>query len=254
VVLRRWAQEQALLGLARDTAPESFARGGLGSVAVPPTVRIVVLPGNPAAVALPAQDPQTVIPPFISLPAGGQLPGLGVVRGTSSGYVGYPDPGRGRPWPRFTAVYWHGGVDFYLGEAGGRAADPSRHRRRLIWLRRSVGWSWAALGFQDKVIRRFDVGGPFRVLLAVADTAEAGLGDVGTGWGEPGGPSSPDAPAAVDQQVLLTEDLAEWPGAAGVQELAMRFGARLDIAFGGPGNRHLDKTGPDADHFRPPQF
>ncbi len=251
---RRWDTEQALLGLARDTSRAAFAAGGLGTVAVAPTVRIVVLPGDPAAIALPAQDPQAVIPPVISVPGGGQLPGADTVRGTSSGYVRFPDPGKGRPWPRFVAVHWHGGVDFHLGELGGRDASSAHDLPRLIWLRRTVAWTWGAFGFQHKIIRRYAVGGPFRAVVAVADTAAAGLGDLGTGWAEPGGPGSPTAPAAVDQQVLLQEDLAEWPDAEGIKELALRFGARLDLAFGGPGDRHLDKTGPDAGEFRPPQF
>ncbi len=251
---RRWAGEQALLGLARTTPPAGFGRGGLAALAVPPTVRIVVLPGDPSSVVLSAQDPHTVIPPAISLPGGGQLPSTPMVRGTSDGYVGYSDPGGDAPWPRFVAVHWHGGVDVYLGAAGGQAADPGRGLHRLIWLRRTVGWAWGTFGFQRKVARTFDVAGPFRVLLGVADTAKAGLGDLGTGWADPGGPAAPGAPAAIDQQVLLHEDLAEWPDADGIKELAMRFGARLDIAFGGPGDRHLDRTGPEAGHFRTPQF
>ncbi len=254
VVLRRWEQEQALLGLARNTPLEAFAAGGLGAVAVPPTVRIVVLPGDPAAVALPAQDPQAVIPPVISMPGGGQLPGADTVRGTSSGYVRYPDPGKGRPWPRFVAVHWHGGVDFHLGELGGQDANGQHGLPRLIWLRRTVAWTWGAFGLQQKIIRRYDIAGPFRTIIGVAGTASAGLADLGTGWADPGGPGSPAAPASVDHQVLLVEDVAEWPDADGIRELALRFGARLDLAFGGPGDRHLDKTGPEAGRFRPPQF
>ncbi len=151
-------------------------------------------------------------------------------------------------------MHWHGGVDFQLGELGGQDANPERGLPRLIWLRRTVAWTWGAFGFQQKVIRRFGIEGPFRAIIGVADTAQAGLADLGTGWADPGGPGSPGAPAAVDQQVLLQEDLPQWPDADGVQALALRFGARLDLAFGGSGDRHLDRTGPDAGQFRPPQF
>ena len=250
---RQWAQEQALLGLAKDTPKAGFARGGLGALAGPPTVRIVVLPGNTSLVAVSAQDPKAVIPPRISV-AGGQLPKLGTVRGVSSGYVAYPEPGRGIPWERFAAVHWHGGVDFYLGELGGQYGDQSRGVRRLIWLRRTVAWTWGAFGFQRRVIRRFEVGGPFRAIVGVADTSSAGLGDLGTGQRDPGGPGSPDAPVAVDRQILLHEDVDEWPDAKGIEAMAMRFGARLDLAFGGSGDRHLDHAGPDSGQFRLPQF
>ena len=51
---RWWAPEEALLGLARDTAEADFAVGGLAALAVDPTVRIVVLPGNPSSQEIPA--------------------------------------------------------------------------------------------------------------------------------------------------------------------------------------------------------
>ncbi len=253
-VSRKWAQEQALLGLARDTPHAMFAAGGLGALAVAPTVRIVVLPGEPSSIAVPAQDPTGVIPPFISISGRSQLPRTGTVRGVSGGYVAYPVREKGERWPRFTALYWHGGIDFFLGSSGGQDRDEAHGMPRLIWLRRTVGWAWGAFGFQAKVIRRHGIDGPFRAIIGVADTASAGLGDLGTGWAEPGGPGSATAPAAVDQQVLLHEDLAEWPDADGIEALALRFGARLDLAFGGPGDRHLDRTGAEAEHFRPPQF
>jgi hypothetical protein len=77
----RWEREQALLGLAWDTPDDGFAVGGLAVLAVPPTVRIVVLPGDPCAVAIPPQDPVAVIPQPITAPAG-QMHGS--PRGTAS--------------------------------------------------------------------------------------------------------------------------------------------------------------------------
>jgi hypothetical protein len=73
----------------------------------------------------------------------------------------------------------------------------------------------------------------------------------GAGQTDPGSTGFWDEPTAVEQHVLLLEDLAEWPDAVGVEALALRFGARLDLAFGGSGERHLDRAGPDAGKFRP---
>jgi hypothetical protein len=85
-VERRWEREQALLGLARDTTDEEFARGGLAALAVDPTVRITVLPGDPSAQPVPVENPETVIPKLITLPGGGgQFPYHEMVRGTSRG-------------------------------------------------------------------------------------------------------------------------------------------------------------------------
>ena len=58
VVKRDWDLEQDLLGLARDTPVGQFARGGLAALAVDPTVRIAVLPGDISAHPIPAQEPE----------------------------------------------------------------------------------------------------------------------------------------------------------------------------------------------------
>jgi hypothetical protein len=253
VVRLRWEREQALLGLALNTPDEEIAGGGLAALAIPPTVRICVLPGDPDAVAVPPQDPATVIPQPITVPCGRQLPHHATVRGTSSGYVAVSSAGEDNLWRSFMAVRWHGGVDFFLGDQGGREwhLPPAAFRRRVIYLQTAVCWAWAAFDLQRETAERFTVGGPFRAVVAVAHTSGASLGTFGAGWAEPGSMGFWDQPTAVDQHVLLLEDLAEWPDAAGVEALALRFGARLDLAFGGPGERHLDRTGPDAGKFRP---
>lgn len=56
---------------------------------------------------------------------------------------------------------------------------------------------------------------------------------------------------AIEPRVLLLEDLAQWPDEQGVEELALRFGARVDLAFGGSGQRHLDRVGPETGKFTP---
>ena len=101
------------------------------------------------------------------------------------------------------------------------------------------------------MVERFGIAGPFRAILAVADTADAVLGILGAGWAEPGSAGLFGLPAAVEPRVLLLEDLAGWPDEKGAMELALRFGARLDLAFGGPGERHLDHAGPEQGRFNP---
>ena len=253
VVRACWGREQALLGLARDTSGEQFAAGGLAGLAVLPTARIVVLPGDPCAVAVPPQDPKTVIPQFITAPGGLELPHQAAIRGTSSGYVGVSYSGDDGLWRSFVAVNWHGGVDFFLGDQGGRERRnlSSDSPLRIVYLNRTVGWVWAAFNLQREIAEHYTVGGPFRAIVAVAHAAGASLGMLGAGWAEPRSEGSWDQPTAVEQSVLLQEDLVEWPDATGVEALALRFGARLDLAFGGSGERHLDRTGPNAGKFRP---
>jgi hypothetical protein len=193
-----------------------------------------------------------VVPQVITLPCGRQLPHHGIVRGTSSGYVGYTPSGEEGRWRSFTAVHWHGGVDVFPGVEGGRewtlAADSWG---RVVFLLKTLGWAWGAFGLQRQIAERFAVGGPFRAIIGVANTAGAVLGDLGAGWQEPGSASLFGQPTAVEQKVLLLEDSPEWPDEKGVEELVLRFGARLDLAFGGPGERHLDRIGPQAGRFSP---
>jgi hypothetical protein len=248
---RRWEREQALLGLARDTLEKDFARGGLAALAVDPTVRITVLPADPSAQPVPVENPETMIPKVITLPGGVQLPYHGTVRGTSSGYAGFTTGDGGR-WQSFAAVLWHGGVDVFLGTQGGRMWEVSRGSRLLvIFLGRCIGWAWAAFDLQRQMVERYEIPGPYRAILGLAGTAGATLGNVGAGWAEPGSPDAWDLPMAIEPRVLLLEDLARWPDEQGVEELALRFGARVDLAFGGSGQRHLDRVGPETGKFTP---
>lgn len=246
IVKQDWAREQDLLGLVRDMPAGQFARGGLAALAVDPTVRIAVLPGDLSAHAIPAQEPASVIPRAVTVPDGSELPYHSQVRGTSSGYIGLINGNDGR-LASFDAVYWHGGVDFFAGVDGGWEREISTgSRRRVIYLQKCVRWVWAAFAFQRQIVDKYQVAGPFRAILSVADTAGAVLGHLGAGWPEP---TAFDSPMALEQHVMLFEDLAEWPDEAGVKEMAIRFGARLDLAFGGTGIRHLDRTGPESGQF-----
>jgi hypothetical protein len=248
---RWWASEEAFLGLARDTAAENFAGGGLAALAVDPTVRIVVLPGNPSSQVVPAVEPSQVIPRVFTLPDGQPLSHHSAVRGTSSGYVGYTADVEGR-LESFVAVHWHGGVDVFLGPDGGREWNhPGGLTVQVFFLHKILGWAWAAFELQRQMVERFGISGPFRAIVAVADPAGAVLSMLGAGWAEPVSASPRGLLTAIEPQVLLLEDLGEWPDEKGALELVLRFGTRLDLAFGGPGGRHLDHAGPEQGRFNP---
>ena len=126
-VKQRWVQEQQFLRMARDTPDDTFLSGGLGALALNPTVRIAVLPGDPSCQSVSAGEPKTVIPQFIKLPRSRQLPYSGTTRGTASGYVGYT-PAEGGKWRSFCAVNWHGGVHSFLGDEDANRDNPlERH-------------------------------------------------------------------------------------------------------------------------------
>lgn len=162
------------------------------------------------------------------------------------------DTEEGGFWRSFVAVHWHGGVEVFLGHHGGREWDHSPDfKRRVFYLQNVVGWAWAAFELQRDIADRFPVGEPFRAILAMADTTGASLTTFGAGWEEPGSAGFWGQPTAVERNVLLHEDLERWPDQEGIRTLALRFGARLDLAFGGNGERHLERTGPDAGKFIP---
>jgi hypothetical protein len=173
-VRQRWEREQAFLGLTRETPDGEFARGGLGTLAGDPTVRITVLPDDPSSQALSPEDPKTVIPQTMKMPRGRHWY-HGAVRGTSSGYVGFTTGNDGR-WECFSAVNWHGGVDFMLGAHGGRQWSLSPNSQvRVVFLLTCVGSMSQAFDLQRQVVERFRIAGPFRAILSVADTVGAVL-------------------------------------------------------------------------------
>jgi len=244
-----WEHEQSALGMTRTTPDKEFAAGGLATLAVQPTIRVVVLPGRPAAQAVPAEKPDAIIPRALAVPSGGSQPPHGRVRGTSSGYVGFTVADAGQ-WMSFYAVHWHGGVEAFLGRSGGREWEQrSGDRVRVFYLRKCLNWTLAAFELQRQIVDRYHVAGPFRVILAAADTAGAVLGNLGAGWPEPG--QDFDTPVAIEPRVLLMEDLDEWPDQQETERLTLRLGARLDLTFGGSGDRHLDRLGELAGRFNP---
>lgn len=242
-----WEREQALLGFAPDTPDDEFSVGGLAGLATPPTVRICVLPGDLYTVAIPPQEPATVIPQLITVPCGWQLPHRGTVRGTSRGYVAVSQSGEKGPWRSFVAVAWHGGVDFFLGDQGGREWDaPPGSRRRLFYLQKVIGWAWAAFDLQREMVERFHSGRPFPSDRGGGSHVRGEPGHIWSGMGraeEHGllGPADRSRPARAAPTGPLPMARCR-----GRRDARAPVGARLDLAFGGPGERHLDRTGPDA--------
>jgi hypothetical protein len=225
-----WDREQAHLGLAPGTPDEAFAAGGLASFAVPPTVRICVLVGDSYAVAVPPQNPGTVIPQPIIVPCGRELSHHGIVRGMSSGYVAVSSSGEDGLWRSFAAVHWHGGVDFFLGDQGGSEwAYPAGFQRRVVYLQKAVGWAWAAFALQREMVERFGVGGPFRAIVAVAQTSGASLVAFGAGWPEASSTGFWGQPMAVDRRVAVFGDHPVFDPQQGVQEPVVQ-GTTLLIA------------------------
>src|SRR5580658_5551409 len=148
----RWEQEQTLLGLARDTPAGEFARGGLARLPEEPTVRIMVLPGDPSSHAVRGPEPSAVIPTVITLPGAPEPLRHEAVHATPSGYMGHTIAEGGQR-QSYDAVRWHGGVDVFLGAAGSRVWEyRDGSRCRVVFMTKCVGWAWAAFGLQRLMV------------------------------------------------------------------------------------------------------
>ena len=174
-------------GLGARYRGRAFARGGLVALAVDPTVRIVVLPGNPnSPQVIPAVDPSQVIPQVLAVPPG---------HAAAAPWDGtrHVERVRGRPRPATRAscrasmpctgtAAWTSSSARKAAGNGSILPDPPVRR---ISRRKVVGWLCPPFDLQRQVTERFGIAGPFRVILAVADTAGATLGMLGAGWAEP---------------------------------------------------------------------
>ena len=69
---------------------------------------------------------------------------------------------------------------------GGRQFPVSQHgAQHVAFLQKCVGRAWRAFDLQRQMVERYQVDGPFRAILGVADTAGAILGHLGAGWPGP---------------------------------------------------------------------
>ena len=120
VVRARWEREQALLGSLRKRRMRGSPSAAWPRSPCSRPCESVVLPGAPYAVANHLQNPTTVIPQLITVPCGWHVlpaPRDGARDLQRNVAVSYSS--EDGLWRSFTAVHWHGGVDFFLGDQGG---------------------------------------------------------------------------------------------------------------------------------------
>ena len=150
------------------------------------------------------------------------------------------------PWRAFFALHRPGALDVAFSDSFGRAHDNAKSFH-LIGL---VGRIWAASARYSAFIERWKIEGPFEVTLGLRGTNGAQLGGVGEGWLDPlqGGFRSEGLPRCLEPNVLLRDELDEWP-TGGERELAFRFGSWIEEAWGMKERRFLARTGEYAGRF-----
>lgn len=242
ILRKRWRRARDPLHLV-DAADERFGIGGLAARFIEdPRVRLLILPGDPEASIVELDD--TFWEWWLKDrrdPASGKRTQRGSVRKpTVDAALRCRDLMDGK-CRSYVALYRHGGLEVELGEDG-----ASNGYVRLIPI---VGRIWAALELYREVVERFHIDGPWEVSLALRQTEGGYLANFGQGWAEPGRSFPREAEPCVERNLLIRQEVVEWPEPDGVQALAFRFGARLEDAWGSHLRRFIARDGEFAGQF-----
>jgi hypothetical protein len=239
---RRWAMARRLEGVEHG-AGDSFATGGLGGSVEALGLRMLVLPEDPMADAVPLDR---VTAEWLNTdqpsPYGWHSPELGSSkRATSDALVRYDQYREDQRWSRYLALHRHGGLDLGVGSL--------RHSYRdwtLIPLRQIVGLVWHVASLQVDAIARWEVAGPIEVTLALPLTSGVGLTGFAEGWNDVGR-GLWDPPTCIEESILLRFER----DTLDPEELAMTVGDRIENSFGGTHQRHLANRGEFEGRFDP---
>lgn len=246
-----WERSRQAMGVG-NPADDGFACGGLASMVEALSVRIVVLPADPAADVIEFDEAfwawwkehQTV-----SVGAGrirwGQQD-----RPTAQAAL-HCEPSSHReneppPVNRYLALQRNGGIDVALGRSGAYVYQD----RRVFLLTSIVAHVWATVGLMAEVAARWpEVSPPFEMTVAMHGTRGAVLGNVADGWREPLD-FGWQPPMCWEQNVFLRLELTRLPVEEDTQqEIAERLGGRVEDAFGSRDRRFRSRVGDSAGHL-----
>jgi hypothetical protein len=239
----RWWRYRSAQRLTLEAGDE-FALGGLARQVDSLDLRLLFLPGDPEADAVPL-DSETLgwLKEPRPAPYGGPSPQWGQRdRGTSSALVVYDQFREDRGWERYLALHRHGGIDLAFGGLTYEVSD-----RKVFPLRHSVGIVWIAAALQSEAAERWRFDLPCELAVALRTTNGAILGGFAEGWAEPGRGLWEFTPC-IEDHVLFRWELEDKVDA---ENVAMALGDRLEQAFGSTHGRHLAYRGDHAGHFDP---
>lgn len=241
----RWEKKAATFGFPDPDGLAPTSPRGLARRFGQPTTRIILLPGDPFRTDLEFDDPFWQWWDEVrKAPFGGVLPWTESFPTVEAAVrVRSYD----REWRGCLALHRYGGIEV-ISEDGWKLRDESR----VIPLVRTVALIWIALDAQAKVSERFEVAGPWQILVARSDTLNAMLGNVAKGWAEPREMFSGEAPRCSDPNVLVVLELETLPtGESHLRDLAFRLGGRIEDAWGRRERRFLINGGDSAGQFDP---
>ena len=153
------------------------------------------------------------------------------------------------PWERYLALYRSGTIEFGLGGSGGTEYEnPSGERVRSFNLISIVAYAWAMLKFSATLNEHIALPGPWHFTVALKDTKDALLGNLGEGWANPFSPSN-RVEGCPEDNLLWHLTLDAVPDEDAQRPLAFAVGDRLEDAWGVKQRRYLAHRGALAGKF-----
>lgn len=243
--LQRARWRRTLKELALDTtARDDFMLGGLTNRLANPTVRLLILPSDPDAVAIDIDDSLWAwLKNSEVFEASRRRIRLGTRQVPTAHAAALVESyGEREPWNSYVAVHRSGAIEYGLGDRGGWERDHDDARVRMFMLISIVARACAWFGFVSAVRERTVLPGPIQLTVALRNTQEALLGNVGEGWAEPMTMWN-EIGGCQDKHLLWHFELDEWPDQEGRQDLAFEVGSRIEEAWGVSQRRYLAREG-----------
>lgn len=229
-----------------DTGREDFAVGGLGSRLRSPSVQLLLLPADPEAHVVSADDGLWAwLRNFQSVNVDGRVVRLGSQEVPTAYAAALVDSyGSREAWTSYVAVHRSGALEFGLGENGAwERADRDENLVRVFNLISIVARTWALLAFGSAIRDRIQPAGPFQLTTAVCRTGGAFLGNVAEGWAEPLTWDN-ELPPCSDDHLLWHIEMNDWPTSDEIPNIAFAVGDRLEDAWGVQNRRYFASRGP----------
>jgi hypothetical protein len=250
--LRRARWRRALEAEALDTVQrDDFALRGLAARLRAPSVRLLLLPGDPEGSPIAIDDELwACVKDFSVVQLDGRNVRLGTQEIPTAHAAALVDSyGSREAWNSYVAIHRSGALEYGLGERGAwERQDREGNLVRVFSLISVVGRTWALLNFTAALLDRTAVDGPWQLTVALSRTSGALLGNVGEGWAEPLTWEN-ELPACADEHLLWHIELDEVPTDDDARDLAFLVGDRIEDAWGARQRRYLAHRGDLAGRF-----
>ena len=246
----RWRRTLDLHALD-DVRRTDFALGGLATRLRESTVQVLLLPVDPEAEALHIDDALWAwLEAQKSVAVGGRAVRFGEqnyptahAAALVSGY------GSTEPWNSYLAVHRSGAIELGLGARGGwERQNREGETVRAFNLISTITYTWAMLIFSAALNERVPLPGPRQLTMALRNTKNAALGNLGEGWAEPGSFEN-RVGGCLEENLLWHLELDQLPDEGAQQQLAFAIGDRLEDAWGIRKRRYLANRGDLAGRF-----